>query len=266
MPIYAWVQDPPQITTATAQVAVTAAPTVAVRASATAAVAPAARFGGGSAQSGPAAVAVFPNGRLAARLGAAATLSFAGSASTAGGSLVTVAPASAAITSGAAVTPAAGGAAVVLMVAAAGQAPMACADAVLGFADFGAGSDPVFPFRFPMLFVGESRAQAAATAVVTAAGSADLDAVAATAQAVIAVDGDTAVTLSGSTPVFPWVFPVAFTPPGAATQLAIGQIEISATATGSAAATAPAVLVVEAAAAVLSGAVFPFRFPALIGA
>ncbi len=266
MPIYAWVQDPPQTSAAAAQIAVSGGASVAVRAAGAAAVSAAAAFRGAAAVAAAAGVAVAATGQTAPRPVAAAAITVTAVASSQAGVAVSTAPATAAVSAAAAVVCPVGGAAAVAAFGVAASTPAVLAAAALEFIDFGAGSDPVFPFRFPMLFVGEPRAEAAAEAVLTTSGSATMDAVAVTADAPAALGGAADAVLSGSVPIFPFTLPAAFAPPGAANQTGAAEVAITATSIGSAAATAAAEAPITATAGTGWTSVLPFRFPAQLGA
>ena len=105
------------------------------------------------------------------------------------------------------------GDAAVVAFGSASAAPAVLGDAEVSFGSFGDGDYPIFPFRLPYLFTGNPQniQDAAAEVVVSAVG--DMDGVAGVAGAVLTFTGDVVLTRKGSTPIFPFAFPVVFDAP-----------------------------------------------------
>lgn len=142
------------------------------------------------------------------------------------------------------------------------------ADAEVEFAYYGNGNYPVFPYTFPALFTDNSVGAQDAAALVELTGVGEIAAISGIAEAVLPVfAGEVALTLRGSTPIFPWFLPVVFDdlPANVSAGPAVLLLDM--------ASPSAVVLVGESVAAInapgssLPSAVFPWTFPViLIGA
>ena len=149
--------------------------------------------------------------------------------------------------------------------------PATSASATVSFVDNGQGSSPLFPFTFPTNFTDNPLGIQTADAVIAISGSSEDVAAGGFADAVLAFDDYGTVFpyrfpiqfegITGSTPIFPFVFPAVFTTQAngrlAAAELAFAmEIELI------------AALIGEAEAAITSTAIrvdptrFPFALPA----
>lgn len=89
-------------------------------------------------------------------------------------------------------------------------APVLSADAEIGFADYGQGSKPVFPFTFPTRFTDNllDVQDAAATVVITGVGF-DI-AAGGFADARVQMSTPGSAEIKGNAPIFPFGFPIVF--------------------------------------------------------
>lgn len=266
MPIYAWVQDPPTITTALAQVALQGNADTRAATTAPATVALDAEFPAATTADAAATVTLITPAQARPRLSASATLEFEGSASTIGGLFAAVAPATMPIQAPAAVTLELFAPEVVRVIGEFRSATAHQGDASIAFEDLGQGSDPIFPFRLPILFFGTARNEITATATLELDGAGTIDAVAAQALAAITIDAPAQASSPGQAPVFPFRLPAVFTDATAGIQSAAADVLIDGDGEGSAAVDADAAIVILGAALTTANAVFPFTLPARLGA
>ena len=140
-------------------------------------------------------------------------------------------------------------------------------DAEVEFAYYGDGNFPVFPFRFPALFTSPRNIQSA-VAVVAPTGVGTVNAVAGSAEAVLPeLQGNAAMTRKGSTPIFPWIFPVVFDDLPANVNLGAARLGFSMGNECAVSSVGESAAVIEAQGPAIGSAVLPWRFPViLIGA
>lgn len=89
-------------------------------------------------------------------------------------------------------------------------APVLSADAEIGFADYGQGSIPIFPFTLPVLFTDNPYGYQTGAAFVTVTGDGFDITVAGYADATVAVDTPGTISQKGNTPIFPFGLPIVF--------------------------------------------------------
>ena len=140
-------------------------------------------------------------------------------------------------------------------------------DAEVAFAYYGNGNYPVFPYSFPALFTGNSVGAQDAPALVELTGVGEIAGVAGTADAVLDFTGGVALTLKGSTPIFPWFLPVAFDDLPANVSAAPAVLLLDMASPSAVAVVGESSAAINAPGSSLPSAVFPWTFPViLIGA
>lgn len=139
-------------------------------------------------------------------------------------------------------------------------------EAEVEFAYYGDGNFPVFPYFLPALFTDNPQNLQDAAAYVAVSGVGELDSVAGVAEATLAFTGDVVLTRQGSTPIFPFSFPVVFDAPaniqvGSATLAFDADSECVVDVIGESA------VAIDGAGISYGSAVFPWTFPvALVAA
>jgi len=89
-------------------------------------------------------------------------------------------------------------------------APVLSADAEIGFADYGQGSIPIFPFTLPVLFTDNPYGYQTGDAIVTVTGDGYDIQGAGFADAIVVIDTPGTFSQKGNTPIFPFGFPIVF--------------------------------------------------------
>lgn len=144
-------------------------------------------------------------------------------------------------------------------------APVLSADAEIGFADYGQGSIPVFPFTLPVLFTDNPYGFQTAEAFVTVTGDGFDIQGGAFADAIVAVDTPGEFSQKGNTPIFPFAFPIVFTD-SANDKAAIAIVSITTPCALIADLGAEASVGITATALQANPAVFPWTLPVVLAA
>jgi hypothetical protein len=142
------------------------------------------------------------------------------------------------------------------------------ADAEVEFAYYGNGNYPVFPYTFPALFTGNSVGAQDAAALVELTGVGEIAAISGIAEAVLpTLTGEVALTLRGSTPIFPWFLPVVFDDLPANVSAGPAVLLLDMASPSAVVTVGQASAAINAPGSSLPSAVFPWTFPViLIGA
>lgn len=131
--------------------------------------------------------------------------------------------------------------------------------AEVGFADYGQGSNPVFPFSLPTQFTdGDNSSDAAAVVEITGVGF-DVGA-GGFASAEFTLDGTAPSLLKGTVSVLPYRFPAIFDNSFSG-QVAYAGVFVTGSASSVVSVTAESVVTITGASDSLSAAVLPFKFP-----
>lgn len=140
-------------------------------------------------------------------------------------------------------------------------------DSEVEFTYYGDGNFPVFPFSFPALFTTPLNIQDAA-ALVEPTGVGTVDAVAGFAEVVLPEpQGSVAMTRKGSTPIFPWFFPVVFDDLPANVNLGAARLGFDMSNECAPIPLGECAVVIDAQGPAIGSAVLPWTFPViLIGA
>lgn len=144
-------------------------------------------------------------------------------------------------------------------------APVLSGNADVGFADYGQGSIPVFPFTLPALFTDNPYGFQTGDAVVTVTGDAFDIQGGGIADAVIQIDTPAVFSRKGNTPIFPFGFPIVFTDP-ANDQRAIALVELLIPGQLSVEVDADAQAGITATVLQANPAVFPMTLPVVLAA
>ena len=138
-------------------------------------------------------------------------------------------------------------------------------DAEVGFAYYGNGNYPVFPYTFPALFTGNSVGAQDAPALVELTGVGEIAAVSGIAEAVLpAFTGEVELSLKGSTPIFPWFLPVVFDDLPANVSLASAVLLLDMASPSVVVTVGQASAAIDAPGSSLPSAVFPWTFPVIL--
>ena len=141
------------------------------------------------------------------------------------------------------------------------------AAAEVAFAYYGNGNYPVFPYKFPALFTGNSVGAQDAPALVEPTGVGEITGVSGTADAVLAFTGEVELSLKGSTPIFPWFLPVVFDDLPANVSAGPAVLLLNMASPSAVAVVGESSAAINAPGSSLPSAVFPWTFPViLIGA
>lgn len=144
-------------------------------------------------------------------------------------------------------------------------APVLSADAEIGFADYGQGSIPIFPFTLPVLFTDNPYGYQTGEAFVTVTGDGFDIQGAGYADAVLRFEGLGEFSQKGNTPIFPFGFPIVFTD-AANDKPAIALVPVTAPATAVAEVDADATAAITATVLQSNPAVFPWTLPVVLAA
>lgn len=142
------------------------------------------------------------------------------------------------------------------------------ADAEVAFEYYGNGSNPIFPYRFPVLFTDNPLNIQDAAATLAFTGVGDINALSGFADAVLPPLGGTVeLIIKGSTPIFPWFLPVVFDDLPANVSLGSALVALNMASDSAVSVAGEATAVINAPGSSLPSAVFPWTFPViLIGA
>ena len=135
------------------------------------------------------------------------------------------------------------------------------ANAEIGFADYGQGSIPIFPFTLPVLFTDNPYGYQTGDAIVTVTGDGYDITIAGYADAVVRIDTPGTISQKGNTPIFPFGFPIVFDDEPANIQIGAALAAITSSAETNGVADGPAELGITAPAYLSNPAVFPLVLP-----
>lgn len=208
-----WVQPPPLITFGEADVAFNNSPTgVSVRGFATAVVVPSARLLAAVVVSGvDAAVVVNVDGQLFPRPVGSASVVFDNTADAQKNWFYRDAVADVVLSSSSGLTVETEGTIGAFIFGFVDAAVVSQGSAQVAMEYYGDGSVPIFPFKLPFLFLPIDFSNLDAAALLDFVGTADDFTPAAIADSVLRFTGDVELGLKGSTPIFPYRFPLVFT-------------------------------------------------------
>lgn len=138
-------------------------------------------------------------------------------------------------------------------------------DAEVEFAYYGNGNYPVFPYNLPVLFTDNLQNIQDAAALVRPTGVGLVDAVAGSAEAVLpTMTGEALLTLKGSTPIFPAIFPLVFDDLPANMNVALARLLLNMNSESIVVLVGESTVVIDAQASSLPSAVFPWVFPVIL--
>lgn len=140
-------------------------------------------------------------------------------------------------------------------------APVLSANAEIGFADYGQGSIPIFPFTLPVLFTDNPYGYQTGDAIVTVTGDGYDIQGAGFADAIVVIDTPGTISQKGNTPIFPFGFPIVFDDLPANVQLGAALAAISSSADVIAQVDGDAQAAITAVVFQANPAVLPFTLP-----
>lgn len=138
-------------------------------------------------------------------------------------------------------------------------------DAEVAFEYYGNGNNPIFPYRFPVLFTDNPLNIQDAAATLAFTGVGDINALSGFADAVLPTIGGTVeLIIKGSTPIFPWFLPVVFDDLPANVSLGSALVSLHMASASVVAVTGEATVAINAPGSSLPSAVFPWTFPVIL--
>lgn len=141
-------------------------------------------------------------------------------------------------------------------------------NAEIAFEYYGNGNNPIFPYRFPVLFTDNPLNIQEAAAVVGVTGVGDIAAISGFAEVTLPpFAGSVELSLKGSTPIFPWFLPIVFDDLPANVSAAPAVLVFSMASDSAVVIVGESTVAINAPGSSLPSAVFPWTFPViLIGA